>query len=255
MTPGKKICEVLKRVRLDIARANDIEYSPTPCDHKGDCDGTCPACESEVRYLERRLRARRSLGKAALVAGVTMGLLATAAPAEAQKHKRTPTGNRSNTSPTRQPMPEKKTRGVPAPRGKHPARPRHEQTNTTKTNAPTTPPAAPELEYPDVILTEPMFPGGEEALQAFIAENLRFPEGVEPQDGSLLLVFKVDAEGKANSPHVANSTLPDEYGLEAMRLVSLMPAFVPGTFNGVREEQWYSVPVEFKTGTGECEAN
>ena len=164
MTPGKKICEVLKRVRLDIARANDIEYSPTPCDHKGDCDGTCPACESEVRYLESRLRARRSLGKAALVAGVTMGLLATATPAEAQKHKRTPSNPPKPKPTTRPPKPEKKTRGVPAYRGKHPEPPRPEQTDTTKTNAPTTPPAAPELEYPDVILTEPMFPGGEEAF-------------------------------------------------------------------------------------------
>ena len=59
MRPGKHICETLKGIRLDIARANDIEYHPTKCDHKGDCAGTCPACESEVRWLEKQLRLRQ----------------------------------------------------------------------------------------------------------------------------------------------------------------------------------------------------
>ena len=37
MKNGKKICETLKRIRLDIARANGIEYTPCECNHEGDC--------------------------------------------------------------------------------------------------------------------------------------------------------------------------------------------------------------------------
>ena len=74
MRPGKHICETLKGIRLDIARANDIEYHPTECDHKGDCAGTCPACESEVRWLERQLRLRQQLGKAVTIAGLSLGV-------------------------------------------------------------------------------------------------------------------------------------------------------------------------------------
>ena len=76
MRPGKHICETLKGIRLDIARANDIEYHPTECDHKGDCAGTCPACESEVRWLERQLRLRQQLGKAVTIAGLSLGVSA-----------------------------------------------------------------------------------------------------------------------------------------------------------------------------------
>ena len=65
---------MLKQIRLDIARANGIKYAPRECHHDGDCAGTCPACESEVRYLEREIARKRSLGKAALVAGVSLGL-------------------------------------------------------------------------------------------------------------------------------------------------------------------------------------
>ena len=75
MKHGKHICEQLKAIRLDIARANGIKYVPRECHHEGDCSGTCPACESEMRYLEREIARRCSLGKAALIAGVSLGLM------------------------------------------------------------------------------------------------------------------------------------------------------------------------------------
>ena len=70
MKNGKKVCNELKRVRKQIADANDIVYTPTECNHKGDCKGTCPACEAEVRYLENQLNLRSMLGKAVVVAGL-----------------------------------------------------------------------------------------------------------------------------------------------------------------------------------------
>ena len=75
MKHGKHICNTLKAIRLDIARANGIVYAPRECHHEGDCSGTCPACESEMRYLEREIARRRSNGKAALIAGVSLGLM------------------------------------------------------------------------------------------------------------------------------------------------------------------------------------
>lgn len=70
MKHGKSVCNTLKQIRLDVARANGIDYVPVPCNHKGDCAGTCPACESEVEYLEKEISRRHSLGKAVLIAGI-----------------------------------------------------------------------------------------------------------------------------------------------------------------------------------------
>lgn len=67
MKRGKQICETLKQIRLDIARAHGIEYTPRNCNHEGDCAGTCPACDSEVLYLEREISRRRLLSSAAIV--------------------------------------------------------------------------------------------------------------------------------------------------------------------------------------------
>ena len=55
MERGKEICRILKEIRRQIAKANDIEFVTAECKHKGDCAGTCPKCESEVAYLEEQL--------------------------------------------------------------------------------------------------------------------------------------------------------------------------------------------------------
>lgn len=74
MRRGKHVCETLKGIRSEIARANDIDYRPSECHHEGDCKGTCPKCESETRWLERQLRMRRRLGKAVTIAGLSLAL-------------------------------------------------------------------------------------------------------------------------------------------------------------------------------------
>ncbi|MBQ3324623.1 MAG: energy transducer TonB [Muribaculaceae bacterium] len=79
MKHGKSVCNTLKQIRLDVARANGIDYVPTPCSHKGDCAGTCPACESEVEYIEKEISRRHSLGKAVLIAGIGLTSLTSMA--------------------------------------------------------------------------------------------------------------------------------------------------------------------------------
>ena len=87
MKRGKKICQTLKEIRLQVARTNNIPYEPTECKHKGDCPGTCPKCEQEVRYIEQQLNKRRTLGKAVAVAGVAIGVSMAMQPIEAMAQK------------------------------------------------------------------------------------------------------------------------------------------------------------------------
>ena len=80
MTKGKSTCKLLKDIRQQIADANGISYQPKECHHKGDCVGTCPACEEEIRYLERELKARKGNGFSMKVAGIAAGICATVMP-------------------------------------------------------------------------------------------------------------------------------------------------------------------------------
>ena len=95
MAKGKSTCKLLKSIRQQIADANGISYQPKECQHKGDCSGTCPACEAEIRYLERELKARKGNGLSMKVAGIAAGICATVMPltAAAQAVKSDSTAN------------------------------------------------------------------------------------------------------------------------------------------------------------------
>ncbi|WP_290159006.1 carboxypeptidase-like regulatory domain-containing protein [Duncaniella dubosii] len=80
MARGKQTCKILKEIRRQIAEANGIEFATSECRYKGDCLGTCPKCEAEVRYLEQQLRSRQRMGKAVALAGISAASLAMLMP-------------------------------------------------------------------------------------------------------------------------------------------------------------------------------
>ena len=79
---GKDICKQLKDIRRQIASDNDIPLEEHECHYDGPCKGTCPRCDAELQYLETELGRRGKLSKAAIVAGVTLSLAASACTTE-----------------------------------------------------------------------------------------------------------------------------------------------------------------------------
>lgn len=75
MYRGKRTCKILKEIRQEIARANDISLVTSECRYQGDCAGTCPKCEAEVAYLEQQLSLRRMAGKTVMLTGLAAGAL------------------------------------------------------------------------------------------------------------------------------------------------------------------------------------
>ena len=71
---GKEKCRILKEIRAEIAKANDIEWVVSECKHQGNCKGTCPKCEQEVRQLEEALAKREALGKKVAVVGISAAI-------------------------------------------------------------------------------------------------------------------------------------------------------------------------------------
>lgn len=74
---GKEKCKALKEIRRQIAEKNDIPFAVSQCTFQGECTGTCPKCESELRYLEKELARRKKLGKAIAVAGISVSVCST----------------------------------------------------------------------------------------------------------------------------------------------------------------------------------
>ena len=80
MAREKQTCKILKEIRRQIAETNGIEFVTSECRYKGDCLGTCPKCEAEVRYLEQQLHTRSIAGKAVALAGISAASLAMLMP-------------------------------------------------------------------------------------------------------------------------------------------------------------------------------
>ena len=75
---GKSKCKILKEIRQKIADENDIPYVTRECTYQGECSGTCPKCEAELRYLESELKKREALGKSVAVAALCAGMAMSA---------------------------------------------------------------------------------------------------------------------------------------------------------------------------------
>ena len=93
---GKQKCKILKEIRQRIADENDIPYITKECSFQGDCSGTCPRCESELRYLESQLALRSSMKKSVTVAALCAGMVL--ASTGCSSHKTSP--NTPSTSAT-----------------------------------------------------------------------------------------------------------------------------------------------------------
>lgn len=109
---GKNRCRILKDIRRRIAEENNIEYITTECKYKGDCLGTCPKCEAEVRYLERELERKRSLGYKISVAGLAAGITLSSAGCTPDTTSSLSSGNSSLTGDVIDPS-YTETSGVP----------------------------------------------------------------------------------------------------------------------------------------------
>jgi protein TonB len=102
-------------------------------------------------------------------------------------------------------------------------------------------------EEPFVVVEEmPMFPGGDSALLAFLAQNTHYPEKAKlsKTQGKVIVRFCVNATGNVDRIKVLKGVSTD-LDSEASRVVSTLPPFKPGKQGGKNVPVWYMVPIEF----------
>lgn len=98
-----------------------------------------------------------------------------------------------------------------------------------------------------VVEQMPQFPGGQAAMMKFIADSLRYPSvACENRiEGRVIVKFVVDCEGNILNPSVFRGIDP-VLDKEAIRLVKLMPKWIPGRQNGKPVNVVCLVPIRFK---------
>jgi TonB family protein len=91
----------------------------------------------------------------------------------------------------------------------------------------------------------PQFPGGEKELFKFINKNLKYPVTEPDVIGKVICRFIVNKDGSVSNIEVIRSLEP-ECDKEAIRVIKLLPKFIPGKMNGSNVRVWYTIPITFK---------
>jgi TonB family protein len=270
MVKGKSTCKTLKAIRKQIAEANDIKYEPRECHYDGPCSGTCPACEAEVRYLERQLGLRRQLGRAVSLIGVSAGLLTACArqdvkafmvnndmlKGDVEYHE--PAAECDSMVVGKVAVPEqpdtacfvnvqRPKKAAPAP--KAPLMKQEEEDDEKVYivgEVGYVPPEEPDTnKVYDVVEQMPMFPGGDRMLMEYF--SVQFPPECEEScvQGRVIVTFVVERDGSITQAKVVRSLDP-KLDAEALRVVNAMPKWIPGRQGGVTVAVRYTFPVTFR---------
>lgn len=94
--------------------------------------------------------------------------------------------------------------------------------------------------------TDPAYPGGKEALDKFITDNLQYPETAKENgiEGVVNVGFTVKADGTIGSIKILRMVDPD-LEQESIRIVKKMPRWNPGTVDGKAVDAPAEVSVSF----------
>lgn len=94
---------------------------------------------------------------------------------------------------------------------------------------------------------QPQYPGGQEAMLKFIANEMVYPADAikNNQEGRVVLQFVVGADGKVRDISVMRSASP-LLDAEAIRIVSQLSGFTAGTIDGKPVSVYYTLPIQFK---------
>ena len=255
MKRGKQTCKILKEIRKQIAAENDIKLVVSECTYQGDCLGTCPKCEAEVRYLEHELEKRQRLGKAAVFAGMTIGTAITAASCGpfAQPPNGMLVGPEDTITATTDTV---RNDSVDEP-FEFEGDVMSFELDTIEEEDDVTPGLiAIEDEWVDgpdengvyMIVDEmPEFPGGDRALMDFIKDSIQYPADARKRgiQGRVFANFIVEPDGSLSDIKILRG-IGGGCDEEAIRVIESMPKFIPGMQNGEAVRVSYTIPVIFR---------
>ena len=250
MARGKQTCKILKEIRRQIAEANGIEFAASECRYKGDCLGTCPKCEAEVRHLEQQLRARSLAGKAVAIARISAGMVLMSGCGG--------TTSSNQSSETLQGEPEASVEQIEVTDTIEEGElPEIEDTIVIKKGEidDTAYPVVGEIidseqedkVYEAIVDVRPTFPGGDKKLMEWLSHNIQYPQNAYNShiEGRVIVQFLVKEDGSVGDVKIVRSVFPllDE---EALRLVRTLPKFDPAILDGKAVEYWFTIPVVFR---------
>ena len=98
-----------------------------------------------------------------------------------------------------------------------------------------------------VVESMPEFPGGQQAMMRYIAENIKYPVIAQENgiQGRVICQFVVEKDGKVTDIQVVRSSGNDSLDQEAVRVINSMPKWKPGEQQGKLIRTKYTIPINW----------
>ncbi|MFC0518575.1 energy transducer TonB [Mucilaginibacter angelicae] len=90
----------------------------------------------------------------------------------------------------------------------------------------------------------PHYPGGQDSLASFLQKNLHWPEPEIDVQGKVIVSFIVTKSGRITNIKVIRP-LYKSFDAEAIRVIKLMPAWIPAEVKGKPVNRNYHLPISF----------
>ena len=99
-----------------------------------------------------------------------------------------------------------------------------------------------------IVETMPEFPGGQQAMMKFIAENVQYPANAMEKgiQGRVICQFVVEKDGKPSNIQVVRTSGDASLDKEAVRVIGTMPKWKPGIQRGKPVRVTFTLPVSFR---------
>lgn len=99
--------------------------------------------------------------------------------------------------------------------------------------------------------TSPTFDGGDKAMMKYLNNNVKYPAQAEADgvEGTVFVDFIIAKDGTVReviSTETTNSSVDQSFIDEAVRVVSGMPKWIPGSQHGTAVDVRYSIPITFQ---------
>lgn len=103
----------------------------------------------------------------------------------------------------------------------------------------------------DVVEEQPRYPGGTNALVAYLRDNIKYPAEAAKAgiQGKVIVQFVIGKDGTVRDVKPIRNISP-ELDAEAVRVVAAMPKWVPGYQRGEAVNVRYTLPVNFRMDGG-----
>ncbi len=90
----------------------------------------------------------------------------------------------------------------------------------------------------------PQYPGGQDSLMSYLKRTITYPDVQADYEGNVYVKFIINENGIISDAQIVKGLAP-AFDMEALRVVNMMPAWIPGKQHNIPVKTYFTLVVKF----------